>query len=410
MDWWKRLGVLSKMVKYRVEEEVQELEWDEMKEEEPRSANVIAVADKVVCYVVEREKFMKLIGGLEFSKYDDREMGNADKGEVDAEAEEEKKRYDTYKLTDFNRVATLGVGGFGRVDLVQHRTTKETYALKALKKQHVVDTKQQEHVVSEASIMKTCRSPFVVRLYKTYKDKKFVFMLLEVCLGGELWTKLRDMQQFDDHTAVFVIGCVVEGLQYLHSKGIVYRDLKPENLLLDDRGYVKIVDFGFSKRIGFRQKTWTFCGTPEYVSPEIILNKGHDLSADYWSLGILIFELLTGNPPFCGSDGMKTYNLILRGIDMVSFPSHMDRKSVNIIKKLCRDNPGERLGYQKNGIKDIKKHQWFQGFDWRGLRLQTLQAPIVPKINSANDHSNFDDYPDDDEVPPDEMSGWDEDF
>jgi len=107
---------------------------------------------------------------------------------------------------------------------------------------------------------------------------------------------------------------------------------------------------------------------------------------------------------------MKTYNLILRGIDMVSFPSHMDRKSVNIIKKLCRDNPGERLGYQKNGIKDIKKHQWFQGFDWRGLRLQTLQAPIVPKINSANDHSNFDDYPDDDEVPPDEMSGWDEDF
>lgn len=380
--------------------------------EEPRTANVIAVADQVVCYVVEREKFMKLIGGLEFEKYNDNDVDlNADKDkDSDPEQDEERQKFDSFKLTDFKRIATLGVGGFGRVDLVKHRMGGQTYALKSLKKQHVVDTKQQEHVVAEANIMRTCRSPFVVRLYKTYKDTRYVYMLLEVCLGGELWTKLRDMQQFDEHTAKFVVGCVVEGLNYLHSKGIVYRDLKPENLLLDERGYVKIVDFGFSKKIGFRQKTWTFCGTPEYVSPEIILNKGHDLSADFWSLGILIFEILTGNPPFCGSDGMKTYNLILQGINMISFPVSMSKAAVNIIRKLCRENPAERLGYQKNGFRDIKKHLWFQGLNWDSLRLQTTQPPIIPNIKSKDDHSNFDPYPDDDDYPPEEFSGWDADF
>jgi len=326
------------------------------------------------------------------------------------EDEEEEDVCEKYKLTDFKKLATLGVGGFGRVDLVKHRASGHTYALKSLKKQHIVETKQQEHVVSEAHIMKMCRSPFIVRLYKTYKDSRYVYMLLEVCLGGELWTKLRDMEQLDEKTAKFAVGCVVEGLNYLHSKGIVYRDLKPENLLLDSKGYIKIVDFGFSKKIGFKQKTWTFCGTPEYVSPEIILNKGHDQSADFWSLGILIFEILTGNPPFCGADGMKTYNLILQGINMITFPLNMTKAAINLIRKLCRENPAERLGYQKNGFKDIKKHMWFQSFNWESLRLRTLQPPLIPLISSKEDHANFDVYPDDEDHPPEEHSGWDEDF
>ncbi|RUS83665.1 hypothetical protein EGW08_008571, partial [Elysia chlorotica] len=248
------------------------------------------------------------------------------------------------------------------------------------------------------------------RLHKTFRDRKYVYMLMEVCLGGELWTILRDRGNFDDITARFCVACVLEAFSYLHAKGIIYRDLKPENLLLDARGYVKLVDFGFAKKIGMGKKTWTFCGTPEYVAPEIILNKGHDHSADYWSLGILMYELLHGTPPFSGSDPMRTYNVILKGIDHIEFPKKISRPAHMLIKKLCRDNPMERLGYGKNGISDIRKNKWFQGFDWEGLMNLTLTPPIIPKVKTATDTSNFDTYPRDMDIAADEMSGWDVDF
>ncbi|CAG2186889.1 PRKG1 [Mytilus edulis] len=206
-------------------------------------------------------------------------------------------------LDQLEIVATLGMGGFGRVELVQLTADRSnTFALKCLKKKHIVDTRQQEHIYSEKKIMSEARSLFIARLYKTFKDVKYVYMLMEVCLGGELWTdirtdgflKLNTGGCFDEITARFCISCVIEAFRYLHDRGIIYRDLKPENLLLDNHGYVKLVDFGFAKKIGQGRKTWTFCGTPEYVAPEIILNRGHDRAADYWSLGILMFELLTG--------------------------------------------------------------------------------------------------------------------
>ncbi|NWI66022.1 KGP1 kinase, partial [Todus mexicanus] len=212
----------------------------------------------------------------------------------------------------------------------------KTFAMKILKKRHIVDTRQQEHIRSEKQIMQSAHSDFIVRLYRTFKDSKYLYMLMEACLGGELWTILRDRGSFEDSTTRFYTACVVEAFAYLHSKGIIYRDLKPENLILDHRGYAKLVDFGFAKKIGFGKKTWTFCGTPEYVAPEIILNKGHDISADYWSLGILMYELLTGSPPFSGPDPMKTYNIILRGIDMIEFPKKIAKNAANLIKKLCR--------------------------------------------------------------------------
>jgi len=181
--------------------------------------------------------------------------------------------------------------------------------------------------------------------------------------------------------------------------------------LLDSAGYVKLVDFGFAKHIGPGRKTWTFCGTPEYVAPEIILNRGHDLSADYWSLGILMFELLTGSPPFSGPDPMRTYNIILKGIDVIEFPKKISRSAQNLIKKLCRDNPGERLGYLRGGLKDIKSHRWFEGFDWEGLQKRTMIPPIIPNVRGPTDTSNFDHFPPNQEdAPPDDLSGWDEDF
>ncbi|XP_062927665.1 cGMP-dependent protein kinase 1 isoform X1 [Mobula hypostoma] len=382
--------------------------------EDVRTANVIA-AETVTCLVIDRDSFKHLIGGLEDvsnKAYED--------AEAKAKYEAESAFFSNLKLCDFNIIDTLGVGGFGRVELVQLKSEEsKTFAMKILKKRHIVDTRQQEHIRSEKQIMQEAHSDFIVRLYRTFKDSKYLYMLMEACLGGELWTILRDRYRednikrgsFDDATTRFYTACVVEAFAYLHFKGIIYRDLKPENLILDHRGYAKLVDFGFAKKIGFGKKTWTFCGTPEYVAPEIILNKGHDISADYWSLGILMYELLTGSPPFSGPDPMKTYNIILRGIDMIEFPKKITKNAANLIKKLCRDNPSERLGNLKNGVKDIQKHKWFEGFNWDGLRKGTLTPPIVPNVTSPTDTSNFDSFPEDnDDPPPDDNSGWDADF
>lgn len=149
-------------------------------------------------------------------------------------------------------------------------------------------------------------------------------------------------------------------------------------------------------------------GTPEYVAPEIILNKGHDLGADFWSLGVLIFELLTGYPPFVGTDPMNTYNIILKGIEAIDFPRKIPKIPAILIKRLCRENAVDRLGYQRGGIKDVAKHKWFEGFSWESLRNQTLEAPYLPAIKDNSDLTNFDKYPDDNDPEPiDDLTGWD---
>ena len=381
--------------------------------DERRTANAIAKG-KVNCLVLERGAFHQLIGNLE--QYSEATYIE----EQERKAAEERKRKSTpqfdsefmnMKLGDLQILGTLGVGGFGRVELVNLKTDKtRSFALKCLKKKHIVETRQQEHVFNEKRIMLMTKSPFVVRLFRTFRDSRYLYFLMESCLGGELWTVLRDMTRFDDPTARFYTACVIEAFEYLHSKGVIYRDLKPENLLLDVRGYVKLVDFGFAKKIGFGRKTWTFCGTPEYVAPEIILNKGHDFSSDYWSLGILMFELLTGTPPFTGEETMQTYNIILKGLDRIDFPRIITRNAHNLIRKLCRDNPSERLGNQKDGIKDIKRHRWFSGLDWAGLVLQRVKPPFVPKVKSSTDMRNFDSYPAEKSLPAEDHSGWDETF
>ncbi|KAK5641360.1 hypothetical protein RI129_009907 [Pyrocoelia pectoralis] len=370
-----------------------------------RTANIICDdPEGVSCLVIDQETFNQLISNLDEIKTKYKDEGD--------ERKRENEEFDKVRLSDLRIIATLGVGGFGRVELVQiSGDSSRAFALKQMKKAQIVETRQQQHIMSEKEIMGEANCTFIVKLYKTFKDRKYLYMLLESCLGGELWTVLRDRGHFDDPTTRFYTACVVEAFDYLHSRNIIYRDLKPENLLLDSNGYVKLVDFGFAKKLQNGRKTWTFCGTPEYVAPEVILNKGHDISADYWSLGVLMFELLTGTPPFAGTDPMKTYNIILKGIDAIEFPRNITRNAQALIKKLCRDNPAERLGYQKGGISEIQKHKWFDGFNWEGLCNRTLIPPIIPQVKHVTDTSNFDQYPPDtDSHPPDDLSGWDANF
>ncbi|GFR05830.1 hypothetical protein TNCT_3241 [Trichonephila clavata] len=377
-----------------------------LQSEDLRTANIVADdPDGVTCLVIDRESFNQLISHIDEIKtkrYDEdasfRKRANEEFSDI--------------RLSDLRIVTTLGVGGFGRVELVQlNNDTSKSFALKVMKKAQIVETRQQQHILSEKIIMEESNCDFVVKLYRTFKDRKYLYMLMEACLGGELWTLLRDRGRFDDSTTRFYAACVVEAFDYLHSRNIIYRDLKPENMLLDSQGYVKLVDFGFAKKLPNGRKTWTFCGTPEYVAPEVILNKGHDTSADFWSLGVLIFELLTGTPPFTAPDPMRTYNIILKGIDLMEFPRTISKNASGLIKRLCRDNPSERIGYQKGGIKELQKHKWFDGFNWDGLSNRNLVPPILPRVRSCVDTSNFDNYPPDTTgLPVDDVSGWDADF
>ncbi|XP_043489445.1 cGMP-dependent protein kinase, isozyme 1-like [Polistes fuscatus] len=372
--------------------------------EHRRQANAIALAPGVECLTLDGSSFLNYLGSLEEIRNKDW-LAEYEKQKSSLTPKKWTNEYSNLTLFDLETRGTLGVGGFGRVELVTLKNDPDkSFALKKLKKKVMVDQQQQEHVLNEKHIMQACDSPFICKLYQTYKDSKYVYFLMEICLGGDVWTTLQKRRFFDDATAQFMVGCVVEALDHLHSLNIVYRDLKPENLMLDSRGYLKLVDFGFSKKIG-PAKTWTFAGTPEYVAPEIILNKGHDRAVDYWALGILTHELLIGKPPFRAADHMTTYNKILKGIEVVGIPSVVNKNANNFIKKLLRHSASERLGYLRNGIQDIRDHKWFSGFNWEALQRLALPAPIVPTVRNRIDTRNFERYPPERDIPPDEFSG-----
>ncbi|XP_019350457.2 cGMP-dependent protein kinase 1 isoform X2 [Alligator mississippiensis] len=300
----------------------------------------------------------------------------------------------------------LGTGGFGRVELV--RRGAELFALKRIRKDHVVRTRQQEHVRTERRVLARSHCPFVVGLVGTFRDSRYVYLLLEFCAGGELWTKLREVRCFEEEVAVFCSACVVEALDYLHGLGIVYRDLKPENLMLDGQGYVKLVDFGFAKELARGEKTYSFCGTPEYLAPEILRHEGHDFGVDFWMLGVLVFEMLVGRPPFHSAEPQKIYSKILDGV--FSFPAYLSEAACSLVAKLCRRRPGQRLGNTGAGIRGIRKHRWFGAVKWKRLALRQLDAPTLALMKQGPPYANFKRFSVDWTPAEEEFSGWDEDF
>ncbi|WZN62896.1 cAMP-dependent protein kinase [Chloropicon roscoffensis] len=293
-------------------------------------------------------------------------------------------------LDEFDILETLGTGTFGRVRLVKHKATGKFYALKALKKSEVIRLKQVEHIRSEKDILSRIDHAFIVHLFATFVDDTSLYMLMEYVAGGEIFSHLRERGRFSTDTSRFYAASIISAIQYLHTKDIIYRDLKPENLLLDYRGFLKVTDFGFAKVV--TDRTWTLCGTPEYLAPEIIQSKGHGKSADWWALGILIYEMLAGYPPFYDENPFGIYQKILA--NKLEFPRHFDVHAKDLVKKLLQSDRTKRLGCLKNGAEDIKKHKWFKGYDWVSLNQQAQQPPIVPNVKGEGDTQNFDKYPD----------------
>lgn len=231
-------------------------------------------------------------------------------------------------------------------------------------------------------------------------------------MGGDLFAHMQrqDKRCFDEDGARFISGCILEALAFLHERNYIYRDLKPENMLIDYYGYIKLADFGFAKAIDPSRLTFTFAGTPEYVAPEVIYSKGHNRGVDYWAFGIFIFELLAGKTPFKSNDPsyMATYGLIMKGMDNIMFPKQIGKQASNLIKRLCRLTPHERLGCQKGGVDDIRKHKWYQSFDWKKLQRREIESKFKPQLKDPFDTQFFDDFDDEYPEPKRDDSNWDE--
>lgn len=220
-------------------------------------------------------------------------------------------------------------------------------------------------------------------------------MLLDYACGGELFTLLRREGRFANDVALFFAVEIILAFEYLHSSDIAYRDLKPENLLIDKDGHVKITDFGFAKVVA--DKTYTLCGTPEYLAPEIIQSKGHNKCVDWWALGVLIFEMLAGYPPFYDDNPIGIYQKIMDGY--YEFPPYIEAKVRDLIRSfLCADQ-SLRMGCSPAGAEEIKNHKWFRGVDWQMVLKRQVPPPWIPKIKDQSDTQYFDRYAESTQTP-----------
>ncbi|KAI8908983.1 kinase-like domain-containing protein [Gorgonomyces haynaldii] len=295
-------------------------------------------------------------------------------------------------LSDFELIKTLGTGTFGRVYLCKIQKTERYFAMKTLRKVEIVRLRQVEHINSEKNILAKIKHPFIVNLLCTFQDEVNVYMLEEYVVGGEMFSHLRRAGRFSNEMTKFYAAQITLALEYLHSMDIIYRDLKPENLLLDQDGNIKIADFGFAKFVP--DVTWTLCGTPEYLAPEIIQSKGHGKAVDWWALGILIFEMLAGYPPFFDDTPFGIYEKIIMG--RIAFPPHFDPYAKDIVKRFLTSDRSKRLGNLFGGAADVKNHKWFAAVDWNAVLERAIRAPIVPVCAHPGDTRNFESYPETD--------------
>jgi cGMP-dependent protein kinase len=347
---------------------------------EPAVASIVATdATELMC--LPKARFEELLGPMQAVL--DRET---------ARREAELKDASTVKISfaDLDLRQVLGEGSFGCVRLVVHKASNAAYALKAMHKGHLISTNQVGNTVNEKRIMKMCDHPFILKCSGTFNQPKHVQLLLGLCPGGELFNLMSRVGTLKaDKTAMYV-AMVASALGFLSARNIAHRDLKLENLLFDDKGYLKLVDFGFAKVV--ESRTWTFCGTPDYLAPEILSHAGHNFAVDWWTLGILTYEMLHGEPPFCEDDQMATFNRISR-LDYRVKP-HVPAEAKDVITKLLVANPAKRLGMLAGAENDILGHKFCSGVDMaKLLKREHPGLPFVPKCKDPTDCSSFDTYP-----------------
>lgn len=301
---------------------------------------------------------------------------------------------------------TLGTGSFGTVKRViptenlpgETDQTSTYMALKVIGKQRVVKTRQVEHTISEKNVLFAMDSRFLVKLFDYFTDSKNIFMCLEFINGGEMFTHIQKQRRrkFNYETTHHFAAQTVLAFEYMHNLDIIFRDLKPENMLIDSRGHIKVTDFGFAKRVD--DKTWTMCGTPEYLAPEIIVNKGYNHAVDWWAVGVLIYEMRCGRSPFEARSQLDMFKKISKR-DFL-FPRDFIDHEKELIGGLLMVDLTRRLGNMFGGVAEIKALKYFsqgmkgQATNWAGLLAGTVVSPFQEylSVKDAGDCSEFDDY------------------
>ena len=290
---------------------------------------------------------------------------------------------------DFEPLKLLGTGSFGRVLLVRYKNNNNLYAMKVLIKEQIKHTHQEIHTKTERDLMVKINNPFIINIKFAFQDKTRLYIVTEFMQGGDIFYHLHSIGKFPEPRAKFYFIELILAIEHLHKNNMIYRDLKPENILMDIDGHLRISDFGLSKILKkWDEKTYSLCGTPQYLAPEVLSNKGYDKNIDWWSLGVLFYEMITGYLPFYIPKNSKieldTFN------DPIQFPENISPEAQDIIKKLLIIDPKKRLGYGENGAQKIKEHKYFQGVIWEKYWNKEIQPPFVPVLDDEMDLKYFD--------------------
>lgn len=279
----------------------------------------------------------------------------------------------------------------GKVFLVREKQTSEMFALKVLRKDNIIKRNQVEHTRTERSVLGYVKHPFIVGMNMAFQSKDKLYFVLDYCAGGELFFHLGKVGKFPEPRASFYAAEIILAISYVHELDIIYRDLKPENVLLDAVGHIRLTDFGLSKEgiSGSSSGANSFCGTPEYLAPEILNRLGHGRAVDWWSLGALLYEMLTGLPPFYCRDREKLFEKIRKC--ELGYPRHLSVPAQGLLRGLLMKDPTKRLGSGPLDAKDIQAHDFFVDLDWDKLARGDVPPPWNPQLSSSLDTSQFDD-------------------
>eukprot|EP00743_Colponemidia_sp_Colp-15_P000587 GILK01000659.1.p1 GENE.GILK01000659.1~~GILK01000659.1.p1 ORF type:complete len:505 (+),score=87.31 GILK01000659.1:204-1517(+) len=345
------------------------------------------------------------------------------------ESEYNRMKRKKVSVRDFDSIKLIGRGAFGEVRVVRKRDTGEVFALKKMKKTEMVYKNQVGHVRAERDVLVYANHPFVVQLHFSFQDERHLYLVMEYLPGGDLMTLLMRKDILSEDEARFYIAETVLAVDSIHKLGYIHRDLKPDNILLDKVGHIKLSDFGLAKPThndrfppatqhspegvdveagavsqSERKNTWkrnrklafSTVGTPDYIAPEVFAHTGYGEECDWWSVGVILFEMLVGYPPFYAEDPSLTCQKIMqwRRTLVIPFEARLSREATDLIKRLICDSPN-RLGSGPDNVEEIKRHPFFRGIDWDNLRNTT--APNMPEVYGETDTRNFDDFSDDED-------------
>ncbi|KAL3530723.1 hypothetical protein ACH5RR_010045 [Cinchona calisaya] len=292
-------------------------------------------------------------------------------------------------LEDFEVLKLVGQGGFAKVYQVRKIGSSDIFAMKVMRKDKILEKNHAKYVKTERDILTKINHPFIVRLRYSFQTKYRLYLVLDYVNGGHLLFQLHRQGLFREDLARIYAAEIVSAVSHLHANGIMHRDLKPENILLDAEGHAMLTDFGLAKQFDHESsRSNSMCGTLEYMAPEIVLGKGHDKATDWWSMGILLYEMLTGKPPFVSGNRQKIQQTIIK--DKIKLPSFLSSDAHSLLKGLLQKDAKKRLGSGQKGSYEIKGHKWFRSINWKKLEARQIQPSFLPEVDGNQCIANVD--------------------